>query len=115
MIPPPITRPLDNVNQNVVIVSRKGESEPDNVFHAGTIPGMKVDNDDYRQKFKYNKGLVPSSSPAVTHGIPYFKSNISETDSHVFGSTYSGMSYASSFDPDNVVLSRQPIFQGYTL
>lgn len=59
-----------------------------------------------------SRGVSPG--PA-NYGIPCFKSNISETDSHVFGSTYSGMSYASSYDPDNVALSRQPIFQGWVL
>jgi len=46
------------------------------------------------------------------HGGPLFKSNLSETDSRMFGSTYSGMSFASSLDPDNVALNRQPIYSG---
>jgi len=45
-------------------------------------------------------------------GMPNYKSNMSETDSRVFGSTYSGVSYTSSFDPDNVTLSRQPVYSG---
>jgi ankyrin len=31
----------------------------------------------------------------------------------MFGSTYSGVSYTSSFDPDNVTLSRQPVYSGF--
>lgn len=49
---------------------------------------------------------------AAPPDVPLYRSNLSETDSRMFGSTYSGMSYASSLDPDNVALHRQPIFSG---
>jgi len=39
-----------------------------------------------------------------------YRCNISETDSRMYGSS-SAMSYASSFDPDNVAL-RRPIYSG---
>jgi hypothetical protein len=39
-----------------------------------------------------------------------YRSNMSETDSRMYGSS-SAMSYASSFDPDNVAL-RRPIYSG---
>jgi hypothetical protein len=39
-----------------------------------------------------------------------YRCNMSETDSRMYGSS-SAMSYASSFDPDNVAL-RRPIYSG---
>jgi len=42
------------------------------------------------------------------------KSSVSETDSRMFGGSSSAMSYASSFDPDNVAL-RHPVYSGFVL
>jgi len=42
------------------------------------------------------------------------KSSVSETDSRMFGGSSSAMSYASSFDPDNIAL-RHPVYSGFVL
>ena len=61
---------------------------------------------------EYKNDMLSAADYSRGHGIPISRSNISETDSHLFGSTYSGMSFASSFDPDNVALHRQPLYSG---
>lgn len=42
------------------------------------------------------------------------KSSVSETDSRMYGGSSSVMSYASSFDPDNVAL-RHPVYSGFVV
>jgi hypothetical protein len=33
-------------------------------------------------------------------------------DSRIYGSSYSGASFASSFDPDNIAVDRHPVYSG---
>ena len=41
-------------------------------------------------------------------------SSMDESRGNIYGS-YSGASFASSFDPDNIALDRHPIYSGYVL
>src|SRR5271169_1420651 len=53
---------------------------------------------DFTRGAAYDHVSAPTDSLGVP-GIPGYKSNMSETDSRMFGSMCSGASYTSSFDP----------------
>ena len=57
--------------------------------------------------------MVTETAATPTDGVARrsHKSSVSETDSRMFGGSSSVMSYASSFDPDNVAL-RHPVYSG---
>ena len=49
--------------------------------------------------------------PPPVGGIPP-KAMSDAVDSRMYGSSYSGASFASSFDPDNIAVDRHPVYSG---
>jgi len=57
--------------------------------------------------------MIPDTLATPTDGAARrsYKSSVSDADSRMFGGSSSAMSYASSYDPDNVAL-RHPVYSG---
>jgi len=56
--------------------------------------------------------MITPATPTDRESRCSHKSSVSETDSRMYGGSSSVMSYASSFDPDNVAL-RHPVYSGF--
>lgn len=62
--------------------------------------------------------LMATSATQAYAGIPTGpgavppKAMSDAVDSRMYGSSYSGASFASSFDPDNIAVDRHPVYSG---
>jgi len=58
--------------------------------------------------------MITPATPTDRDSRRSHKSSVSESDSRMYGGSSSVMSYASSFDPDNVAL-RHPVYSGFVV
>ena len=59
-----------------------------------------------------DSAAVPNYASMPAPGAVPPKAYSDAVDSRMHGSSYSGASFASSFDPDNIAVDRHPVYSG---
>ena len=80
--------------------------------HLCGVQSEETAIDEFIEPPVHHGGLMSAGSPPSPRLLPV-TANISELDPRAYGSLYSDVSIASSFNPDNVSIERHPVILGY--